>query len=951
MPKTRSVLPLLAALAALPSGFAAADPLIEPVGFDEPNLHELALGEQERPAAAFSETVGLVAWRPAGESIRLARVTADGSALDPFPDGAGYPYDDHMQAHALAPLPGDRFLLATRHAGELPSVFDLDGTDPSLPAGDRWFGEEANVASGEVAISAGASGHVVAWGSNGAFARILNEDDDAPILALGAGAATLIEAASAGPDRHLVLWRGDNARSLRVAVVDTSPGADPVPQFNQILGAGAGEVGRIDLSCAAGSCAIAYERTDNGRQAFVRRLNPDTLVAGPERRLPGVDERGYGTQVAQNADGSVFVTWTGGDVHGPNGDARFRLYTRHVTPAELGINGALAGSTSVGDAPEVDCTSSDDHNLVSLPGGGALIAWATHERGQCEQAAYARTVTALPGGGIDKGVRNTYSRVFYEEAAPRIATNDLGHMLMVWQSSDGEPEAERDIEAALFDVTVPSAPALLDRVTIAGGATDQAMPDVASDGVGFAVSWKGPAPEVGAGWGRAYVRLAAVGPDDQLALGFARQLPMPFPTVHLGTGLVHLAANPLGWMAVLRHENQGVGAVPLNLAGFPVPDAFFDPTAGNGLGGGWNSGARVAPLEDGFALAWSKRVDDVRHTLVRRIDANGNLGPVFLLGTSELDSNEVGVAASDDGTVLVSWAASSPAGAAVYGVRLDLAAGVRIDDEPLVISDGPDPKSAVSVVSSGSDFLVGWLSDQNENYAHAFSRIVTAAGDVAGECDPWKPGYEGYCDSPGTWNGEVQGSQAYTPRRLALAHIPTVAPCVEGASFVVLQDHRLGPDPLMSPRMFLRRPDQFELTLINWGSQDLLDLGAGPIECIVGGGDPAEYPVCDVPMSSPGCADDATCEQTICDADSYCCDYAWDWICADHAITWAADSCGGGASETTSGSACTDAVYTPGCSESTTCEQTICAADSFCCDVMWDGLCADAAAVSTACEL
>jgi subtilisin-like proprotein convertase family protein len=157
---------------------------------------------------------------------------------------------------------------------------------------------------------------------------------------------------------------------------------------------------------------------------------------------------------------------------------------------------------------------------------------------------------------------------------------------------------------------------------------------------------------------------------------------------------------------------------------------------------------------------------------------------------------------------------------------------------------------------------------------------------------------------------------------------------------------------------------------------------------------------CFQPGSVPGCSD-AECCEAVCAVDPFCCDTSWDGICAGEAATICftgeppanddcenaepisvggcvdgttigsgvdidAPNCTGGAGITAGGvwyvvtgdgttltattcpggagaSTCCSPQATPGCDDPT-CQAAVCAADAFCCDVAWDGLCSGAAA-------
>ncbi len=108
------------------------------------------------------------------------------------------------------------------------------------------------------------------------------------------------------------------------------------------------------------------------------------------------------------------------------------------------------------------------------------------------------------------------------------------------------------------------------------------------------------------------------------------------------------------------------------------------------------------------------------------------------------------------------------------------------------------------------------------------------------------------------------------------------------------------------------------------------------------GGEPPASDCC-VPNGTPGC-DEQACQDLICGQDPFCCDVEWDQICADAAIEQC-DVCGGGGPTPVCGEGagpCGEPNGTPGCDDVECCE-LICAADPFCCDVEWDAICADAA--------
>jgi hypothetical protein len=118
--------------------------------------------------------------------------------------------------------------------------------------------------------------------------------------------------------------------------------------------------------------------------------------------------------------------------------------------------------------------------------------------------------------------------------------------------------------------------------------------------------------------------------------------------------------------------------------------------------------------------------------------------------------------------------------------------------------------------------------------------------------------------------------------------------------------------------------------------------------CADGGGACSASNCCEA-NGGLGC-NDRTCEALVCGIDSFCCNVAWDSICADEANTFpecvAGCTCADGGG--TSGSNCCEPNGGLGCNDRT-CEALVCAIDSFCCNVAWDSICADEAATFPEC--
>jgi hypothetical protein len=106
---------------------------------------------------------------------------------------------------------------------------------------------------------------------------------------------------------------------------------------------------------------------------------------------------------------------------------------------------------------------------------------------------------------------------------------------------------------------------------------------------------------------------------------------------------------------------------------------------------------------------------------------------------------------------------------------------------------------------------------------------------------------------------------------------------------------------------------------------------------------------CAQPKCQTGVALDPVCDvcvAQICDADSYCCDTAWDTLCVQQVRT----VCGSLACDESAGACdhpvCSEGVaLVDGCDVpplTDSCVGAVCAADSFCCTTSWDGLCVGA---------
>ncbi len=99
---------------------------------------------------------------------------------------------------------------------------------------------------------------------------------------------------------------------------------------------------------------------------------------------------------------------------------------------------------------------------------------------------------------------------------------------------------------------------------------------------------------------------------------------------------------------------------------------------------------------------------------------------------------------------------------------------------------------------------------------------------------------------------------------------------------------------------------------------------------------------CVIPHGTPGCNNGACCVE-VCRTDSFCCEAIWDSVCADMAV--ALDVCQSTieCGDELAGDCCSAHPENPGC-RSEACCTAVCAIDTVCCDLAWDDVCAGQAA-------
>ena len=106
-------------------------------------------------------------------------------------------------------------------------------------------------------------------------------------------------------------------------------------------------------------------------------------------------------------------------------------------------------------------------------------------------------------------------------------------------------------------------------------------------------------------------------------------------------------------------------------------------------------------------------------------------------------------------------------------------------------------------------------------------------------------------------------------------------------------------------------------------------------------------PFCNQAQGTAGFPSNIPCQTSICAADPFCCNTQWDGLCAGAAATNPA--CAGCLSGGGPAVYCNQPQGTAGFPSNVPCQTAICGADPFCCNTQWDALCASAAATNPSC--
>jgi hypothetical protein len=683
----------------------AGTPRFEPpLDVDRPALTG-APGDQTAAAAAFDGQRFLVAWRTTlwKPELRVARVTADGQALDPR--GVRLDEFERTEGRVAVAAGGGGFLVAwSKEPSRIQAVRVIAGEAPPAAGTTILVGEarsDVTIAGPAVAFHGG--GFWVLWSQNGDAravygARVAIDGtlvDQVPIrLASGFGNPSV---ASNGT-QTLAAWTLNGSpvevRATRLAPDGQVAEAGGVPLFT-LAGDAAGS---SDVAWGAGSFLVAGAglRAEGGEIRAVR-VSPDGRPVGAAAQLAAA--AGDGPSVTWN--GSRFVVlWS----------ASTREGTRQV-PRLAGRLVAEDGSATVLDTgwstAGVQPVLAHDLALWSE------VGWWT-EQGQLVDldlksvrvtgdgtAAAPRLVAHGPGA----------------EAQPVVAFGG-GRLLVAWEDRRQDKQ-HGDIFAARLG---PDGEMLdPDGIAVATGPAAQRAPAVTWDGASFVVAWH----QGGEGLGRA--RVSGEGTV------VARE-------ILAGTGGRSLLSEPAlcsdGDGALLVWGARGA-AGPTELRGRrgDGPSFLLAETADDES----EPVVRVGCQAQAALVVWTGKPTAGGEVSLQAAHLGRGRTAFTEPGVQVLEPKEgdewAGVA-SDGQDFLVTWRNFDSLGRRrVVGARID-GAGRRLDDKPFPIGNS-NSGHRVSAVWDGHQYLVFAVHTQNDNPFELRARRVSRQGQ--GLDDDWLP--------------------------------------------------------------------------------------------------------------------------------------------------------------------------------------------------------------------
>lgn len=698
---------------------AVLDPVISPeFDLEQPVRHPTSAYQQEAPAVASNGSIYLLVWAQGWptQEVYAVRLSPSGLLLDPGPLvlSAVNRYEDWAEKPTVASN-GTDFLVAwsRRWPGIEAIRLSANGTvldqAPLLIAGDRigFFNT--------LAIASNGSDYLIAWSGSPAAecARVTSSG-----VLLDPGGLPLAQPTSGGEGRIGIA--GDNDGYV-VAWMEYGSSTEP-EQPTTIRATGVRPDGGLSSDggflIASGSWTTAPSdpwvfRSGSSFQAFWHR------GAHSSASLEGAPLLSSGQRVGPPSQGSS-SGWCGHQLHavgsGPDQVAVWLDCSGNVRA------GSIAADASVQVAPVIIGDSYKPASVATL-GGSALVSWLTNSG-----TIMARILDGT-GNPLDAGF--AVGQLPTLQILPSVAS--IGdESLVVWSDQrDGHLESAYDI----FGARVARDGGLLDPTgfPISRAVDAQIFGTVATDGTGYFVAWLDFRDGIHSSniYGTRVTRSGVVLDFD----GGIRFTPSGGP-YHMP----RVASNGAQYLVVWSTAGYGTTGVVL-ASRVSASGTILDPQ-NLILGSPVSSGEMPGVATDGtdYFIVWSGPTSDGGMGVSgSRITASGQiLDPTgLLIANGPLD--EVGPTIASNGrSYFVAWEEHSRQWAWRYRrypydlwveserIRGTLVSqtGVVLDAGPLLLSPATGDRSATTVGSNGSDYLVAWQDRRSGNFDIYGARIT-----------------------------------------------------------------------------------------------------------------------------------------------------------------------------------------------------------------------------------
>ena len=342
-----------------------------------------------------------------------------------------------------------------------------------------------------------------------------------------------------------------------------------------------------------------------------------------------------------------------------------------------------------------------DSAITGLTGGNMVVVWT--DENDLDGNSYGVFARIIDADGVplgDQFLVNSETISGNQSDADTVALSD-GGFVVVWESNDtnGDGVFGQRFDADGVEVGIE----FLVNSTITGSQDNAAV--AAIDGGGFVVTWQAPD---GDNDGIFAQRFDISGTTPTAISPFEISVNTTNDQEHNATvaGL-----NGGGFVAAWTSINGGVDKVFAQIfdsSGVPLSAGEFQVNAGTNS---VFSNPSVSELPDGgFVVVWIGTDSDSSGILGQRFDAAGNtVGGEFLVNSEQASFQiEPSVAASSDGTFVVTWTSS----------------GDQDGDERGIFSQRFDTDSVTTPITIGSEFGINKFYDQYQNYSD-----VTILGD------------------------------------------------------------------------------------------------------------------------------------------------------------------------------------------------------------------------------